>query len=146
MAAILLRTSHSESRHAALLRSLITCQQHTIGASMTTDLLPHIADHQFDASVFNTTCHSISIGPATATFCASLAPPSVSVKLSVLGHEVANCQLSNLHPTCTIGGSFHGAKAELDLTLDLPGKKLNYKLTVCLPFLGCKSISGSIPL
>lgn len=113
---------------------------------MTTDLLPHIADHQFDPSIFNTTCHSISIGPITATFCVSLVPPSAAVTLTVFGHEVANCQLSNLHPTCKIGGSFAGAKAELELTLDLPGRKLSYKLTACVPFLGCKSISGSIPL
>lgn len=113
---------------------------------MTADLLSHIADHQFDVSVFSTTCHSISVGPITATFCVNLLPPSVSVKLAVLGHEVANCQLSSLHPTCKIGGSFHGVKAELDLTLDIPGKKLNYKLTGCLPVIGCKSISGSIPL
>ena len=113
---------------------------------MTTDLLPHIADHQFDASIFNTICHSISIGPISATFCVSLAPLSVAITLTVFGYEVANCQMSNLHPSCKIGGSFQGVKVELVLTLDLPGKKLGYTLTCCLPTLGCKSISGNIPL
>ncbi len=105
---------------------------------MATDLLPYIADQQFHPSVFDTACHSVSLGPVTATFCMSLTPPSVSV-------VIANCQMSNLHPTCTIGGSSHGCKAELELTLDL-SKKLDYNLTVCVPLLGCKVILGSINL
>lgn len=113
---------------------------------MATDLLPHIADQQFDSSVFDTTCHSISLGPVKATFCVGLTPLSVDVTLAVFDHAVGKCQLSIAHPSCTIGGSFHGTKAELVLTLDIPGRRLNYKLTACVPILGCKSISGNIPL
>lgn len=113
---------------------------------MAADLLAHIQDNQADASIFNAACHSISIGPVTATFCASLNPPSVSVELQILGHTIANCTLSSAHPTCKIGGGISGFKAELDLTLDIPHQTLAYTITVCAPIIGCKSKSGSIQL
>jgi len=111
---------------------------------MATDLLAHIQSDQADKSIFATTCHSISVGPITATFCISLDPPSVSVTLSILGHTIANCALSSAHPTCTIGGSISGFKAEINLTLDIPGTKLDYTLTACAPIIGCTTKSGSI--
>lgn len=113
---------------------------------MTQDLLPHIGENQIHASAFDAACHTLSIGPVTAKFCASFNPPSVSVELSVLGHNVANCTLSNAHPSCKIGGSIGPFKAELDLTLDIPGKKLNYTLTICAPIVGCKTYNGVINL
>lgn len=112
---------------------------------MATNLLAHIADDQLDASVFNTVCHSVSLGPVTAKFCINTDPLSVAVTLTVAGVTVANCAMSSLHPTCKIGGGAAGFKGELDLTLDIPGKKLNWSLTFCAPFIGCKTISGSIP-
>jgi hypothetical protein len=111
---------------------------------MAADLLAHIEENQADKSIFANTCHSISIGPVTATFCINLDPPSVSVELSILGHNIASCVLSSAHPTCTIGGSIAGFKAELKLTLDIPGKKLDYVITVCAPIVGCTTKSGSI--
>ena len=112
---------------------------------MATDLLPHIQQDQADPSIFNATCQSVSLGPVTAKFCITILPPSVSVELSIFGFVVANCTLSSLHPTCKIGGQFQGFKAELDLTLDIPGKKLDWKLTVCAPIIGCKTLQGAIP-
>jgi hypothetical protein len=113
---------------------------------MATDLLPHIGNDEFHPSIFDKTCHSVSLGPVKATFCVSLDPLSVTVELSVDGHVIGNCVLSSLHPTCKIGGSIGPVKAELDLTLDIPGKKLEWKVTVCVPIIGCKTISGSLPV
>lgn len=113
---------------------------------MAIDLLQHIQEDQLDANVFNAACHSITVGPVKATFCLSLNPPSASVELYIAGHQVGSCTLSQAHPACKIGGSVGPFKAELDLTLDIGGKKLDYKLTVCAPFVGCHSKSGTIPL
>jgi hypothetical protein len=113
---------------------------------MAADLLAHIQNNQAHASIFNASCHSISVGPVTATFCASLDPLSVTVELTIAGVNVASCTLSSLHPTCKIGGGISGFKAELDLTLDIPGVSLDYTFTVCAPIIGCTTKSGSINL
>ena len=113
---------------------------------MTTDLLTHISDDSYHASVLSHHCQTISVGPVKASFCFDTSPIAVAVDVSIFGISIAHCAMSNAHPSCTIGGSSHGVKAELVLTLDIPTKTLHYALTVCLPFVGCTTKKGIIPV
>ena len=87
---------------------------------------------------------SWSFGPLTVTVGASLNPPELSVNVTLLGVSLGSCTLTLQNPSCTVGGSVDGFKAELTLTLGTNPLSITIKGTLCAPFVGCKSFEKTI--
>jgi hypothetical protein len=89
-------------------------------------------------------CVDWSIGPLTVRACLDLQGPSVSVKATLLGVELADCTLSLAQQNCTVGGAIDGFKAEVDLTLTTSPLQLIITATLCTPFTGCETFTEKI--
>jgi len=106
--------------------------------------LKHIQQDQVHESVFNQTCHSFSWSVLTIEFCIDLSIPQVTVNVYLAGIKIGGGTLNPQHPSITVGGSAMGFKAEVTLSLDVSGQKLEYKAEVCAPIAGCKDKSGTL--
>ncbi|AIO66584.1 hypothetical protein [Burkholderia oklahomensis] len=113
---------------------------------MNQDLLAHIRADQLDGSIFNASGHSVTIGPVTLEFRVSGEPASATAELYIARQLIGGCTLNPAHPSGKFGGAVDKLKSEVDLTLDVPGKKLDYRLTVCAPIIGGTSKSGTLGL
>ncbi|CAM8751812.1 Lipoprotein [Burkholderia pseudomallei] len=113
---------------------------------MNRELLTHIRADQLDGSIFDASCHAVTVGPVTVEFRTSAEPPSSTAELYISRQLVGSCTVNAAHPSGKFGGSVGKLKAEVDLTLDVPGGKLDYKLTVCAPIIGGTSKSGTLGL
>lgn len=91
-------------------------------------------------------CIDFGIGPLNVHACVDTSGPSISVAVTLLGVTLANCELSQDHRDCKVGGSIDGFKAEVDLSLDLAPLQLEVDATLCAPIIGCDQLHTVIPL
>ncbi|KVE38739.1 hypothetical protein [Burkholderia sp. TSV86] len=110
------------------------------------DLLAHIRANQLDKDIFSASRHSVAVGPVTLEFRVSANPVSATVELYIANRLIGGGTLNHAHPSAKFGGAVDKLKSEADLTLDIPGKKLDFRFTVCAPVVGCTSRSGTLGL
>jgi hypothetical protein len=87
----------------------------------------------------------VCFGPLCVAF-SNQPPASVSIQASLLGVEIARCDLNLSKPDCTIGGSIDGFTAQVSLALQTNPFALRIDAKVCAPIVGCKRWSTTIPL
>ena len=70
----------------------------------------------------------------------SMAGIVITIKLKTPFGDVdlGKCELTSTKPSCKLGGSIDGFKAEVDLDVDLAAMSLKICGEVCAPFVGCK--------
>ena len=90
-------------------------------------------------------CVNWSIGVLSVQACIDTSVPSVSLTVTLAGFQLANCTLSPSNPSCTVGGSVDGFKAEVSITFDPNAPSITISGQLCAPFVGCKSFSVTIP-
>ena len=86
-------------------------------------------------------CVSYSIGPLTINACIDTSVPSASLTVTLLGTTLASCTLSPDHPSCQIGGSIDGFKAQIDVTFSASPLSVTVTGELCAPIVGCKKFS-----
>ena len=87
----------------------------------------------------------VCFGPLCIAF--SYQPPAtVKIEVTLLGVEIAGCDLNLSNPSCTVGGSIDGFTAQATLTLEQNPLRLDIDAKLCAPFAGCKSWHTTIPL
>jgi len=106
------------------------------------DALAHVQEGQLHESALQQFCNSFSVGPVKVNYCLDLSIPQITVEVFVAGVRIGGGTINPQHPTVTIGGSVAGFKAEVTLTADFSKRQLTYKITVCVPILGCKNYDG----
>jgi hypothetical protein len=111
---------------------------------MEQNLLAHIEENRIDPTTLDQFCNSVTIGPVKINYCIDLTVPQITFEIYLAGVRIGGGTINTSNPTVTLGGSVDGFKAELTLTADFPGKKVTYKLTVCVPFFGCTTYEGTL--
>lgn len=106
------------------------------------NLLAHIKEGQIHPNALQQFCNSFSVGPVTIHYCVDLTVPQVTFEVYVAGVRVGSGTINAQHPTVTIGGSVDGIKVEATLTVDFEKRQVTYKVTVCVPIVGCTTYSG----
>ena len=87
----------------------------------------------------------ICFGPLCVSF--SFQPPaSIKIDVTLLGVQLASCDLNLSNPDCTIGGSVDGFKAQVSLGLLTNPLRLSINAELCAPIVGCKTWRTTIPL
>jgi hypothetical protein len=73
-------------------------------------------------------------------------PATLMITVTLVGVEIASCDLNLSTPGCTVGGSIDGFSAQVTLTLEENPLQLAIDAKVCAPWVGCKSWNVTIPL
>lgn len=110
---------------------------------MTTGL-SHIKEGQVHESSFQSFCNSFSISVLKIEYCVDLSIPQLTVNVYLAGIKIGGGTINPQNPSITIGGSALGFKAEVTLTADFNAQKVNYKIELCAPIVGCTSYSGTL--
>jgi hypothetical protein len=97
-------------------------------------------------AIFFQQCFDFSFGPLSLHACLDTSVPSVSLKATLLGVTLANCELSPDHQDCKIGGSIDGFKADVDVTFSINPLGLTLDGQLCAPIVGCDTFHKTIPL
>ncbi|GGJ31878.1 hypothetical protein [Deinococcus roseus] len=115
-------------------------------STTTADTLPGIQTSSTTTAVApnpeNLNVHSGSFslfGPLSIHYTLDLQTLSFSASLVAFGVQVAEGDLSVLHPTLALSGNYHIAKWDLNLALDESNKKLDLSGDACLDAVGCKT-------
>lgn len=99
--------------------------------------LPDIRTSPIDPTVFNTVCHTWTVGPLTVAACVDLLALTAKGSVSLMGVRLGQFELDTQHTSDTIGGSVGGFKAEVTLTALFAQRTLTTDAEVCAPFIGC---------
>ena len=61
-------------------------------------------------------------------------------------YDIGKATIDPQNPKVTIGGSFHGFTAEVEISFEFETYLLELSAKICVPFVGCKSGSVSVNL
>ena len=102
-----------------------------------------VAQNETPAHVANTAatngCFTF-IGVLEVCWNISMAGVIISITLKTPFGDVSlgKCELTSMKPSCKLGGSIDGFKAEVDLDFDITNLTLKICGEACAPFVGCK--------
>ena len=81
-------------------------------------------------------CYSI-IGPVEICWALNVSEPSASISLKIFGNEIISGEVNADSPCLSLEGDVGLASADIDICLDVAGKKITAAGEACAAIVGC---------